>query len=230
LRGVLRRRSFDAACITSEDEAVEAAGKIGYPVMLKASEGGGGKGIRMADDEAALRAAWPQVLNEVGKEGSQARSVERWWLRAPFTADLALVPCAMTCQVPGSPVFLVTLCTGARHIEVQVMGDGVNAIALGGRDCSTQRRFQKIFEEGPPIVVPNDVFIDMMKAAVSLCKSLGYESAGTIEYLYIPATKQCASTPSILRRREAQLFPRLRLPTRERECTVASGAGTTSSS
>jgi len=148
--------NFDAACITSEDEAVEAAGKIGYPVMLKASEGGGGKGIRMADDEAALRAAWPQVLNEV----------------------------------PGSPVFLVTLCTGARHIEVQVMGDGVNAIALGGRDCSTQRRFQKIFEEGPPIVVPNDVFIDMMKAAVSLCKSLGYESAGTIEYLYIPATKQ----------------------------------------
>merc|ERR1719487_2208416 len=147
--------NFDAACITSEDEAVAAAERIGYPVMLKASEGGGGKGIRMANDEKALRAAWPQVLNEV----------------------------------PGSPVFLVTLCKGARHIEVQVVGDGKNAIALGGRDCSTQRRFQKIFEEGPPIVVPNDKFTEMMKAAVALCRSLGYESAGTVEYLYIPETQ-----------------------------------------
>jgi acetyl-CoA carboxylase/biotin carboxylase 1 len=146
--------NFDAACITSEDMAVEAADRIGYPVMLKASEGGGGKGIRMANNEAALRAAYPQVLAEV----------------------------------PGSPVFLVTLCQGARHIEVQVMGDGDNAIALGGRDCSTQRRFQKIFEEGPPVIVPNEIFIEMMRAAVQLCKSLGYQSAGTIEYLYIPST------------------------------------------
>ena len=146
--------NVDAACITSADEAVGYAEKIGYPVMLKASEGGGGKGIRMAEDEAALRAAWPQVVNEV----------------------------------PGSPIFLVTLCTGARHIEVQVVGDGKNAIALGGRDCTTQRRYQKIFEEGPPIIVPSDKFTDMMAAAVSLCKTLGYESAGTVEYMYIMET------------------------------------------
>jgi len=148
------QESFDNACITTEDQAVAEANRIGYPVMLKASEGGGGKGIRMASDEAALRAAYPQVIAEV----------------------------------PGSPVFLVTLCKGARHIEVQVVGDGQNAIALGGRDCSTQRRFQKIFEEGPPVIVPNDIFTDMMKAAVQLCKSLGYQSAGTVEYLYIPET------------------------------------------
>lgn len=147
---------FDAACIHTEEEAVEAANRIGYPVMLKASEGGGGKGIRMAPDEEALRTAYPQVLGEV----------------------------------PGSPVFLVQLCQGARHLEVQVMGDKHgNAIALGGRDCSTQRRFQKIFEEGPPVVSDENVFIDMQRAAVNLCQSLGYQSAGTVEYMYILDTK-----------------------------------------
>ena len=64
-----------------------------------------------------------------------------------------------------------------------------NAIALGGRDCSTQRRFQKIFEEGPPVVSDEDVFIDMQRAAVNLCRSLGYQSAGTVEYMYILDTK-----------------------------------------
>ena len=153
--GNVPRAQFDKACIFSEQEAVDAAERIGYPVMLKASEGGGGKGIRMAKDEQALREAYPQVLGEV----------------------------------PGSPVFLVTLCTGARHLEVQVMGDRRgNAIALGGRDCSTQRRFQKIFEERPPIIAPDDKFETMMRAAVSLCKTLGYDSAGTVEYLYIPET------------------------------------------
>jgi len=143
---------FDAACITSEDEAVEAAARVGYPVMLKASEGGGGKGIRKANDEAELRTAWPQVINEV----------------------------------PGSPVFLVTLCVGARHLEVQVVSDGENAIALGGRDCSTQRRYQKIFEEGPPIIADEEVFVEMQQAACNLCKALDYVSAGTVEYLYLP--------------------------------------------
>ena len=147
---------FDAACLTSVEEAVEAAERIGYPVMLKASEGGGGKGIRKAVNEEELRAAWPQVVNEV----------------------------------PGSPIFLVTLCVGARHLEVQVISDGVNTIALGGRDCSTQRRYQKIFEEGPPIVADNDIFVEMMKAACSLCNALDYRSAGTVEYLYVPETKQ----------------------------------------
>ena len=73
------------------------------------------------------------------------------------------------------------LMTGARHLEVQVVGDEHgNAVALNGRDCSTQRRFQKIFEEGPPVVSDEDVFIDMQRAAVNLCRSLGYQSAGTV--------------------------------------------------
>ena len=93
--------------------------------------------------------------------------------------------------MPGSPVFLVQLCVGARHLEVQVVGDGYgNAIALGGRDCSTQRRFQKIFEEGPPIVAPDPVFEKMMREAVNLCRSIGYRSAGTVEWMYMPATDE----------------------------------------
>jgi len=146
---------FDAACIHSIEEAIESANTIGYPVMLKASEGGGGKGIRKALNEEELRTAYPQVLGEV----------------------------------PGSPIFLVTLCQGARHLEVQVVGDHHgNAIALGGRDCSTQRRFQKIFEEGPPIVASDEDFENMMREAVSLCRSIGYRSAGTVEWMYIPGT------------------------------------------
>jgi len=142
---------FEKACIQTEQEAVDAANRIGYPVMLKASEGGGGKGIRKAVNEDELRAAYPQVVNEV----------------------------------PGSPVFLMQLCSQARHIEVQVIGDEHgNALALNGRDCSTQRRFQKIFEEGPPSIVPEPIFREMEAAAVRLCKEIGYRSAGTVEYLF----------------------------------------------
>jgi len=150
------QEAFDAACITSLEQAVKEADRVGYPVMLKASEGGGGKGIRKALTEAELRTAWPQVVNEV----------------------------------PGSPIFLVTLCTGARHLEVQVIADGETAIALGGRDCSTQRRYQKIFEEGPPIVADEDIFVEMQRAACNLCNSLDYVSAGTVEYLYLPKEKK----------------------------------------
>mmetsp|Transcript_14161 Transcript_14161/g.25960 ORF Transcript_14161/g.25960 Transcript_14161/m.25960 type:complete len:106 (+) Transcript_14161:329-646(+) len=87
--------------------------------MIKASKGGGGKGIRFVDNEDDLRNAYVQVQNEV----------------------------------IGSPIFLMQLCKNARHLEVQIVGDEHgNAVALNGRDCSTQRRFQKIFEEGPPII------------------------------------------------------------------------------
>jgi len=129
------------------------AEKIGYPVMIKASEGGGGKGIRMAKEPSELRTNFIQVQNEV----------------------------------PGSPIFMMQLCTGARHLEVQIIGDEYgNAVALNGRDCSTQRRFQKIFEEGPPIIAPNDVFREMELSAQRLTQSIGYIGAGTVEYLYSP--------------------------------------------
>lgn len=149
--GTIPREIFDQGLIRSFEEAVECANRIGYPVMLKASEGGGGKGIRMNANVEELEANYPQVLAEL----------------------------------PGSPVFMMQLCKGARHIEVQIVGDQHGkAIALNGRDCSTQRRFQKIFEEGPPTIVPKETFREMEKAAQRLTQSIGYVGAGTVEYLY----------------------------------------------
>ena len=88
-------------------------------------------------------------------------------------------------QVPGSPMFMMQLCKNARHLEVQIVGDEHgNAVALNGRDCSTQRRFQKIFEEGPPVIAKPDTFREMEKAAMRLTQSIGYTGAGTVEYLY----------------------------------------------
>ena len=149
--GVIPPEVFNSACIFNVEEAAETANKIGYPVMIKASEGGGGKGIRMANDEDELRTNFVQVVNEV----------------------------------PGSPVFMMQLCTQARHLEVQIVGDEYgNAVALNGRDCSTQRRFQKIFEEGPPTIAKKDTFRQMELSAQRLTKTIGYIGAGTVEYLY----------------------------------------------
>jgi len=148
---------FEMATCRTVEEAVEAARKVGYEngIMIKASEGGGGKGIRFVENEDALRNAYIQVQNEV----------------------------------VGSPIFIMQLCKNARHIEVQIVGDEHgNAIALNGRDCSTQRRFQKIFEEGPPVVCKPEVFEQMEKAAQRLTQSIGYIGAGTVEYLYNAAS------------------------------------------
>ena len=144
---------FEKGTCRNVEEAVEAAMKIGYEngIMIKASEGGGGKGIRFVENEDELRNAYIQVQNEV----------------------------------VGSPIFLMQLCKNARHLEVQIVGDEHgNAVALNGRDCSTQRRFQKIFEEGPPIIAPRETFREMERAAQRLTQSIGYKGAGTVEYLF----------------------------------------------
>lgn len=155
--GVIPPEVFKQACVTNVDEAATMAQKIGYPVMIKASEGGGGKGIRLAKNAEELRTNFIQVQNEV----------------------------------PGSPIFMMQLCTEARHLEVQIVGDEYgNAVALSGRDCSTQRRFQKIFEEGPPIVAPPEVFRQMERSAQRLTQSIGYIGAGTVEYLYNAKTQK----------------------------------------
>jgi acetyl-CoA carboxylase/biotin carboxylase 1 len=151
--GTIPEEIFEKATCRTVEEAVEAAKYIGYEngIMIKASEGGGGKGIRFVDNEEDLRNAYIQVTNEV----------------------------------VGSPIFLMQLCKNARHIEVQIVGDQHgNAVALNGRDCSTQRRFQKIFEEGPPVIVPPETFREMEKAAQRLTQSIGYMGAGTVEYLF----------------------------------------------
>jgi len=144
---------FEMATCRNVEEAIEAAKKIGYEngIMIKASEGGGGKGIRFIEREEELANAYIQVQNEV----------------------------------IGSPIFLMQLCKNARHLEVQIVGDQHgNAVALNGRDCSTQRRFQKIFEEAPPSIARPETFKKMEKAAQRLTQSIGYVGAGTVEYLY----------------------------------------------
>ena len=149
--GTIPDEIFNKAMVTTVEESLAAANRIGYPVMLKASEGGGGKGIRMSDSDEELKVNFEMVKAEV----------------------------------PGSPMFMMQLCTQARHLEVQIVGDEYgNAVALSGRDCSTQRRFQKIFEEGPPTVADPKIFREMEKAAQRLTQSIGYIGAGTVEYLY----------------------------------------------
>ena len=86
-------------------------------------------------------------------------------------------------------MFMMQLCKNARHLEVQIVGDEHgSAVAFNGRDCSTQRRFQKIFEEGPPIIARPETFREMELAAMRLTQSIGYIGAGTVEYLYNAAT------------------------------------------
>mmetsp|Transcript_29822 Transcript_29822/g.41220 ORF Transcript_29822/g.41220 Transcript_29822/m.41220 type:complete len:2214 (+) Transcript_29822:130-6771(+) len=148
---------FRKATVNSAEEAVETGRRVGYPIMVKASEGGGGKGIRKCTTEEELEVAYSQVVAEV----------------------------------PGSPVFMMQLCSEARHLEVQIVGDEHgNAVAFNGRDCSTQRRFQKIFEEGPPTIADPAVFKQMELSAQRLTQNIGYIGAGTVEYLYNAATKK----------------------------------------
>ncbi|KAJ3082689.1 acetyl-coenzyme-A carboxylase [Rhizoclosmatium hyalinum] len=148
--------AFRKATTLDVEEGLAHATRIGYPVMVKASEGGGGKGIRLVEKEKDFRSCFEQVAREI----------------------------------PGSPIFIMKVVRNARHLEVQLLADKYgNAIALFGRDCSVQRRHQKILEEAPVTVADNAEITEMEKAAVRLAKLVGYASAGTVEYLYEPATK-----------------------------------------
>lgn len=149
--GCVPNDTYQKACVLSADHAKRAAEKCGYPLVVKASEGGGGKGIRVVFEENAICAAYRQVASEV----------------------------------PGSPIFLMRLVQNARHLEVQIVADeSGDAIALYGRDCSVQRRHQKIIEEGPVVAAPPAVWQSLERAAIALAKEVGYVGAGTVEYLY----------------------------------------------
>mmetsp|Transcript_17848 Transcript_17848/g.40959 ORF Transcript_17848/g.40959 Transcript_17848/m.40959 type:complete len:2358 (-) Transcript_17848:336-7409(-) len=149
--GSLPDEAYEQATIHSATEASEAAARIGFPIMIKASEGGGGKGIRMVQRAEDVANAYRQVCGEV----------------------------------PGSPIFIMKLSTNSRHLEVQLLADEYgDAVALNGRDCSVQRRHQKIIEEGPPVSAKPQVWKEMEDAAVALAKAVGYANAGTVEYLY----------------------------------------------
>ncbi len=142
------------APIEDDDKAVELAHKIGYPVMIKAAAGGGGRGMRIAHNEISLRNMLKLAKSEAG---------------AAFRDE---------------SVYIEKVLQNARHIEVQVLADNHNnVIHLGERDCSIQRRYQKLIEETPSPGISDSVRSDVAKAAVNLAKSVNYTGAGTVEFL-----------------------------------------------
>ncbi|KDD75680.1 L chain of carbamoyl-phosphate synthase, partial [Helicosporidium sp. ATCC 50920] len=148
---------YDRACIHSLNEALECCARIGYPVMLKASWGGGGKGIRKVLSDEDVRLVYQQVVGEV----------------------------------PGSPVFAMKLAPLSRHLEVQLLCDAHGQVAsLFSRDCSVQRRHQKVVEEGPVTCASAETLQEMEKCARALARSVGYVGAATVEFLYLVDTGQ----------------------------------------
>lgn len=141
--------------INTLDDAYDVAEKLGYPVMVKASAGGGGKGIRIVRERAELEKAFESAKSET---------------KAAFGDD---------------SMYMEKLIENARHIEVQILGDDFgNIIHLGERDCSMQRRNQKVLEEAPSPALSDDIRRSMGEAAVRAAEIVGYKSAGTIEFLY----------------------------------------------
>jgi acetyl-CoA carboxylase biotin carboxylase subunit len=136
------------------DDAVPSAAKIGYPVMIKASAGGGGRGIRVANDPEELR-------KQMGVAQAEAQSA-----------------------FGDKSVYLERFVRQARHVEVQVLGDGRDVVHCYERECSLQRRRQKILEEAPSPALSQDTRARLCESAVRLAKSVGYRGAGTLEYLY----------------------------------------------
>ena len=147
--------------VFTAQEALEIAQDIGYPVMLKASAGGGGKGIRKVDKKEYLTAAFESASQE-----------------------------ALSAFGNGA-MYLEKVIYPARHIEVQILGDSFgNIIHLGERDCSLQRNNQKVLEESPSIAIGKTLRGKMGDAAVRAAKAVAYENAGTIEFLLDEASGQ----------------------------------------
>ena len=131
------------------------ATQVGYPVIIKAAAGGGGKGMRVVLEEKELEDAVQLTRNEA---------------KAAFGSAV---------------IYLEKFLTNPRHIEVQVLGDGKgHAIHLGNRDCSMQRRHQKVIEEGMAVNVPAKATEDILNKCVDACKTMAYRGAGTFEFLY----------------------------------------------
>lgn len=141
--------------LTGEEEAAAAANAIGFPVILKATAGGGGIGMRICETEAEVRDGFATVQRQGQSNFGDAG------------------------------IFLERYIRRARHIEVQIFGDGHGRIvALGERDCSLQRRNQKVVEEAPAPLLPQPVREELIAAAIRLGQAARYRSAGTVEFLY----------------------------------------------
>lgn len=137
------------------DRTLRLAREIGYPVIIKAAAGGGGRGMRVVHNEAAL-------LKAIYVTQSEAKS---------FFGD--------------GTVYLEKFLENPRHVEIQVIGDGQgNAIHLGDRDCSLQRRHQKVLEEAPAPGIPDDIRAGVAETCIRACQKMKYRGAGTLEFLY----------------------------------------------
>ncbi len=140
-------------------EQVKAiAAEIGYPIMIKAAAGGGGRGIRIAANAEEVAALVPQASAE-----------------------------ALSAFGDGG-LYVEKVIERARHVEVQILGDGENVVHLFERECSLQRRRQKVWEEAPAASVPDNVRAKLCSSAVALAEAVNYSGAGTVEYLYDDAT------------------------------------------
>src|SRR6478672_8216996 len=154
---------WSRGAVETLEGALAAAEHIGYPLMLKATAGGGGRGIRMVASAAELEDAYQRTSDEA--------------LRA----------------FGNGTVFLERLVTGARHVEVQLIADSHgNAWAIGVRDCSIQRRNQKVIEESSSPLLSPDQTDELKASAERLALAVGYVGAGTVEFLYHPGEKSFA--------------------------------------
>lgn len=140
--------------ITDMDAALTLARDIGFPVMIKASAGGGGRGIRIANDAETFRTLAPQASNEA---------------KSAFG---------------DGGIYIEKVIETARHVEVQVLGDGKDVVHFFDRECSIQRRRQKVWEEAPSAAVDEDTRQKLCDAAVALARSVNYRGAGTVEFLF----------------------------------------------
>ncbi|MGW0504988.1 ATP-binding protein [Micromonospora sp. NPDC003241] len=151
---------WSRGAVETLDAARAAATEIGYPLMLKATAGGGGRGIRVITDEAELADAYERTSQEAAR------------------------------AFGSGVVFLERLVTGARHVEVQVIADGQGtAWALGVRDCSVQRRNQKVIEESASPVLGPEQTAELKTSAERLAVAVGYRGAATVEFLYHPGDR-----------------------------------------
>jgi acetyl-CoA carboxylase biotin carboxylase subunit len=146
--------------LSPNDDVRAAAEGVGFPLLIKASAGGGGRGIRVVREPEAL-------LGEFKTAGAEALAA-----------------------FGDATVYLERFIDRARHIEVQILGDGTDVIHLFDRDCSVQRRQQKLVEEAPAPYLPDGLRKMMLDAAVQLGRSCGYQGAGTVEFLYDEARDQ----------------------------------------
>lgn len=140
--------------ISQYEEALAVAGEVGYPMLMKAAAGGGGRGMRVVKSDDTLEKDLSEIMSE---------------------AETAF----------GDPsIYIERYLTDIRHIEIQVISDGETVLHMGERDCTAQRRNQKLIEESPSPVLDDALRQGLADAAVALCKEVGYKNAGTVEFVF----------------------------------------------